>query len=127
MLIYFKRYYNAFLEWTTGCKERKGDIFSWDATKLDTRMEENATKNITIVTVEKKSVCHDPKGKIKKQLPVLSASKSKKKRFKSNQKGNNSLSDSVLELMTDSLNIKNACIFYHLNLSNLILFELDTL
>ena len=99
---------DAMIEWTTGCKERKGDIFSWDATKLNTRMEENATKNITIVTVEKKSVCHDPKGKIKKQLPVLSASKSKKKRFRTNLKGNNSLSDSVLELMTDSLNIKNA-------------------
>ena len=96
---------DAMVEWTRGCAQKKGDIFAWNTTNLNTALEEKM--NVTIVSVDKKDICMDPNKKIKPQRPDLSGKTSIGNRFKPKPQ-EQSLSDSVLELMTDPLNTKTA-------------------
>ena len=97
----------AMIAWTKGCAQKKGDIFAWDPTKLNTTIGEDITKNVTIVSIDKKVICMDPNIKRKHQETVLSGSEIEEKRFKPKPQ-EQPLTESVLELITDPLNTRNA-------------------
>ena len=102
---YFEK--DAMVDWTRGCAQKKGDIFAWDTRNLNITQEKTNTKNVTIVSIDKKEICIDPNKKIEPQMPDLSGKKSTGNHFKP-KPPKKSLTDSVLELITDPLNTKTA-------------------
>ena len=68
----------ALIKWTTSCDERGGDIFTWDASKLELSQD----IDVSIIKMDKKEVCPD----VTKQIPIQRAKKvakkTERKRFK---------------------------------------------
>ena len=70
------------VNWTRGCEHHNGDIFSWDANKVNTTLEENDPKDVTIIKIDKNEICLDPNTKnIDIQKPSRSGGKIEKNRF----------------------------------------------
>ena len=70
----FSRFFKTddMVAWTTSCSQSKGDIFSWDKTKLDT--SQTTDKNVTFLRFDLSEACPDPNKKVTMQQPKISAS-----------------------------------------------------
>ena len=64
----------AMVEWTRGCTQRNGDIFAWNPTQLYTTYVGENKMRKTIVSIDKKAICIDPKVKVKHQKAIISGS-----------------------------------------------------
>ena len=69
------------ITWTTSCNQPGGEIFAWDAKKLNTTQEPTSLSNVTIIKVDKKSICPDATKNIIKKKTSKTTAKKQRKRF----------------------------------------------
>ena len=104
----------AMINWTRGCQQKSGDIFSWDPKKLNITQEEGSSIDVSFVTIDKVSICLDLKQEVEREKPVKSAAITKRRRFKPRSEGHLSVLQSVPLLITDpngksALEAKDRC------------------
>ena len=73
----FSRYFNEeeMVIWTKSCQLTKGDIFSWNKSRLNITQKEGSPLSVSFVTMDKKNVCPNPTEIVVMQEPSKLGSK----------------------------------------------------
>ena len=94
----------AMEEWTSGCIEKPGEIFSWNIKNINITQNGDSPLNVSVTRKSKAEVCPDPNSKEKMQEPSKIAGQTEKKRYKPKISKNPSFVGKILELITDRYN-----------------------
>ena len=86
---------------TLSCGEMQGDIFKWDASKVNITQDADSQLEVTIEIMDKSEICLQTDMKPTAQEPSKSARMSNKKRYNQPSKFKASYVDYVLEVITD--------------------------
>ena len=86
---------------TLSCGEKQGDIFKWDARKVNITQDSDSQLDVTIETMDKSEICGQKDKMLTVQDPRKSARISNKKRYKQPSKFSASFTDYFLEVITD--------------------------
>ena len=94
----FSSYFDteALIRWTTGCDNSKGDIFAWNASRLELSQK----MDVSIIKMDRKEVCPETNKKLSVQKAKKDVKKTESQRFKPNFPALDTFVGSVLEIMT---------------------------
>ena len=84
-------------DWTRKCDQQKGDIFSWEPSKLTT----TEGFEITVEAIETSEVCMNVRKPVESQPPSKSSKSAVKQKFKPEFTINKPLDTNILEVITD--------------------------
>ena len=102
----FSKYFSEeeMVTWTKSCQLTKGDIFSWNKSRLNITQKEDSPLSVSFVTMDKKDVCPNPTEIVVMQEPSKLGSKIESSLYKPRENDSSSYVGKVLELISDPYN-----------------------